>query len=196
MSVIETRLSPKAERGFSAIPESSTRIITLNNGHERRNGNWANKRRRYSAQHAAWTQAMRDELLNLIHATEGALYGFLYKDWSDYRVTNQSLGTAPSGTTAVQLAKDYTFGARTHTRTITRPDAATVTVYEDGVAKAGTLDATTGLFTPGTAWAGGAVTWTGEFNVPVRFASDSVEIILVDRDIYEVRCELVEVFGE
>jgi uncharacterized protein (TIGR02217 family) len=140
---------------------------------------------------------MRAELLNLAHAARGSLYGFLFKDWNDYSVTAQSLGTAPSGSTAVQLVKTYTYGSETYTRTITKPVASTVTVYENGVAKAGTLDDTTGLFTPGTAWTGSAaLTWTGEFLVPVRFASDDIEFVLPHRDIAEVVCELVEVFGE
>lgn len=197
MAVIETRLSPKTEAGFSAVVASSTRVVSMRNGQERRNANWSMKRRRYTARHAGWTQAMRDELLNLAHASEGQLYAWLFKDWADYSVTGQSLGTAPSGTTAVQLVKTYTFGSRTHSRTITRPVSATVVVYEDGVAKAGAVDATTGLFTPSSAWTGGsALTADFQFDVPVRFASDDIEFVLPHREICEVNCDLVEVFGE
>ena len=81
MTVIETRLSPKTEAGFSAVPFSSTRIVTLRNGHERRNANWSQKKRRYTSRHAAWTREMREELLNLVHAAEGMAYAFLFKDW-------------------------------------------------------------------------------------------------------------------
>jgi uncharacterized protein (TIGR02217 family) len=196
MTIIATRLSAKAEVGFSAVVSFSTRVRELKTGYERRNANWLNPKRRYTARTAGWTPAMRAELLNLAHAARGSLYSWLFKDWNDYSVTAQTLGTAPSGSTAVQLVKTYTYGSETYTRTITKPVASTVTVYEDGVAKAGTLDEATGLFTPSTAWAGGALTWTGEFNVPVRFASDDIEFVLPHRDIAEVVCELVEVFGE
>jgi uncharacterized protein (TIGR02217 family) len=127
---------------------------------------------------------MRLELLNVAHACDGMTYAFRFKDWNDYRATAQSLGVAPSGTTAVQLVKTYTFGSRTHTRTITKPVSATVVVYQAGVAKAGTVDATTGLFTPSTAWTGGAA------------LTDDIEFVLPHREIAEVNCELVEVFGE
>jgi uncharacterized protein (TIGR02217 family) len=202
MTIIATRLSAKVEAGFSAVVGSSTRIVSLKNGYERRNSNWAMKKRRFSARTANWDATTRAEVLNLAHACEGMTYGFLFRDWNDYNVTAQSLGTAPSGSTAVQLVKTYTFGSRTHTRTITKPVASTVTVYQDNgsgvfVAKPGTTDEATGLFTPTTAWtAGRAIQWTGEFLVPVRFASDDIEFVLPHRDIAEVVCELVEVFGE
>lgn len=196
MSVIETRLSPKVETGFSAVPMRFTRVRNLQNGHERRNANWTQARRRYTGRYANFTRAQREELLNCVMACEGQLYAFLFKDWSDFSVTGQALGTAPSGTTAVQLVKTYTFGSQTHTRTITRPVSASLTVYEDAVEKAGTVDATTGLFTPSTSWGGGAVTADFEFNVPVRFASDETEFLLPFRDITEVNVELIEVFGE
>lgn len=195
MTVIEERLSPRVEAGFSAMPTRYTRVRQLQNGHERRNANWTQARHRYTGRYAQWDRADREELLNLAHAAEGMTYAFLFKDWNDYRVENQMLDNA-SGTTPVQLVKTYTFGARTVTRTITRPVASTLTVYDGGVAKAGTVDATTGLFTPSTAWSGGAITASFHFDVPVRFASDEIEFVLPFRDITEVNVELIEVFGE
>lgn len=197
MTIIATRLSAKVEAGFSAVVGFSTRVTELKTGYERRNANWVNPKRRYTARTAGWNATMRAELLNLAHAARGSLYSWLFKDWNDYSVTAQSLGNAPSGSTAVQLVKTYTYGSETYTRTITKPVASTVTVYQNGIPKAGTLDDTTGLFTPTAAWtAGQPLTWTGEFVVPVRFASDDIEFVLPHRDIAEVVCELVEVFGE
>lgn len=197
MTVIETRLSPQVEAGFSSIPGHMTRVVTMQNGQERRNAMWTMAKRRYTGRYAKFTRADRDSMLDVVMATVGQTYAFLFKDWSDFDVTGQSLGTAPSGTTAVQLVKTYTFGSQTVTRTITRPVATSLTVYADGVAKAGAVDATTGLFTPTTAWtAGAALTADFEFDVTVRFATDEVEFILPHREISEVNCELVEVFGE
>jgi len=200
MAVIETRLSTRVEQGFTAIPMRSTQVTAMKNGQERRNARWASARRRYTGRYGSWTRAMRDELLAAIMATDGQTYAFLFKDWSDYSVTGQAL-TLPTGTTPVQLVKTYAFGSRTHTRTITRPRAPTVVVYEDAgsgpVAKAGTVDATTGLFTPDTSWnVGTTITADFEFDVPVRFASDEIEIVMPARDICEVNVELIEVFGE
>lgn len=197
MTMIDARMSQKAEAGFSAVVGSSTRVTGKRNGHERRNANWVNKKRRYTSRYAGWDQEMRADLLTQVMVADGMVYSFRFRDWTDYSVTDESLGAAPSGSTPVQLKKTYTKGTATKSRDITKPVASTVTVYQNGVAKAGTLDDMTGLFTPTTAWtAAAALTWTGEFDVCVRFATDEPEFVLPHRDICEVVCELVEVFGE
>lgn len=94
----------------------------------------------------------------------------------DGTVTTQAAGGSFALTTltaSVQLKKTYTLGSQSTIRPIVKPVSATV--YANGVAKAGTLDTTTGLFTPTSAWtAADVVTWTGEFDVPVTFASDEL----------------------
>lgn len=48
----------------------------------------------------------------------------------DYQATAESLGNAPSGTTAVQLIKTYgTAYGQPYVRTIVKPVNGTVTVY-------------------------------------------------------------------
>lgn len=197
MAFLDFRLSTRVEAGFSAIPMHLTRVTTLQNGNEKRNSQWANAKRRYTSQYAGFTRAERDELLNAVEATDGQTYSFRFKDWNDFNVTGQALGLAPSGTTAVQLVKTYSVGPRTKTRTITKPVSAGLVVYQNGTPKAGTVNTLTGLFTPSTAWTTSAVlTADFEFDVPVRFATDEIEFVLPHRDIAEVNCELVEVFGE
>lgn len=196
MAFTDVRLSTRVEAGFSAVPMRLTRVSTLANGNEKRNAQWVNAKRRYTSQYAGFTRAERNELLAFVEAMEGQLYAFRFKDWNDFNVTDEPLGVAPAGSTPVQLVKSYTAGVRTKTREITKPVIATVVVYQNGVAKAGTTDPLTGLFTPTTAWTGSAVlTWTGEFDVPVRFASDEIEFVMPHREISQVNCELVEVFN-
>ena len=197
MAIIETRLSAKVEQGFTAVSSRMTLVKTLANGHEKRNAQWNHGRRMYTADYATFTPADCANLLAAIEATEGQLYAFRFKDWNDYRATEQALGLAPAGSAGVQLVKTYTFGSVTKTRDITKPVAGTVTVYQSGVAKAGTIDTAAGLFTPTTAWTEGAeLTATFEFDVPVRFASDEIQFVMPHRDIREVKCSLIEVLGE
>ena len=197
MTMIEARMSEKAERGFSVIPASSTRVSDKRNGHERRNANRTQRKRRYTSRYAGWTLDMREDLIAQNEVAEGMLYSFRFKDWLDWKVANSSLGLAPSGVTPIQLTRIYSKGGITKTRNITKPRAATVVVYENGTPKPGSVDDTTGLWTPDSAWTTGQpLTWTGEFDVCVRFATDEPEFIMPDREICEVNCELVEVFGE
>lgn len=133
-------------------------------------------------------------------------HSFLVKDWLDFELDGSSQGTAPSGTTPVQLQKVYTVYAgavpiATRTRDITKPVAGTVIVLQNGVAKAGTYSTTTGLFTPSTSWTlGAALTATGEFRVPVRFNNDYMPFSIDNKNgnqhIVNGSVELIEVFNE
>ena len=113
------------------------------------------------------------DYLNYVKSAFMALGGptdsFLVKDYSDFLAVNEPLGLAPAGSTPVQLLRTYSFGAASHSRTITKPLAGAV-ISQNGTPKAGTLDTLTGLFTPTTPWTPAAVlAWDGEFRVPVRF---------------------------
>lgn len=188
--------------GWQGGPTFNTRVITKRNGQERRNANWDQPKHHFTLPFQNITDA--DYLLRLksvFLATRGQAVSFLAKDWSDYRATGESLGNAPAGTAAVQLRKVATFGVATYTRTITKPKAGTVTVYQAGVAKAGAIDTTTGLFTPDTAWTEGQpLTADFEFYVPVRFASDLLPMSIDNRSggnyVMNGSIELIEVFGE
>ncbi|MGQ4661353.1 DUF2460 domain-containing protein [Lysobacter sp. F6437] len=202
MTFYATEIDTCPAYGWQGGPEFDTRIKALRNGHERRNGNWDQVRHRYTLpmQNKAATDYL--SFVKSAHlAMRGQLHSFLVKDYSDFEVTAEPLGLAPAGTTAVQLVKLSTFGLATYERVITKP-LATVVVYEAGVAKAGTLDTLTGLFTPTEAWVeGAALTWSGEFRIPVRFAQDylpfSIDNRFADgRYAMNGSIELIEVFGE
>jgi uncharacterized protein (TIGR02217 family) len=201
--MIETPLDDCVAYGFQAVPGYSTQIVTLDNGAEQRNGNWTRAKRRYTALFQNFTKAEFAILLAAFHAARGSLYAFLFKDHFDYQATLESQGTTPGANlTPVQLRKTYTFGATSIVRSITKPIAGTVTMYQDNgsgtfVAKAGTFSTTTGLFTPNTNWtAGRALKATFEFYVPVRFAFDEFPSSFDDIDAINTNAELVEVFGE
>jgi uncharacterized protein (TIGR02217 family) len=197
MPFMDVRMSTKVGLGFSSVPRRLTRVKDLENGNEKRDGKWSQSKRRFTAQYAEWDRAMRADLLDTIEAMEGQLYAFRFKDHNDYKVKGQPIGLAPAGSAAVQLVRTYTKGPKTTTRTITKPVASKVKVYQDGVLKAVTVGGLTGLLVPTTAWDEGAeLTADFEFDVPVRFATDEVEFILPHLDICEVHCELVEVFNE
>lgn len=201
MAFLETRLSDRVAIGFQSIPFYSTRIVSLDNGKEKRNVNWTKAKRRYTAVYANFTPAQFAELLQCFHAVQGSAYSFRFKDWMDYQADMVAIGNTPgANTTPVQLVKTYTFGANTQTRTITKPVAGTIAVYQDNgagtfVLKAGTTDPTTGLFTPSTAWtAGRALKASFEFDVPVRFASDEMPSSWDNKQAISTNAELVEDF--
>jgi len=201
--MIDAELDLCPAYGWQGGPEFFTRIVTLRNGSERRNANWAGMRHHFTLPFQNITDA--DYLLYLksvFVAAQGQAESFLVKDHSDHTATLEALGTTPSGSTPVQLKKSYTFGATTVSRDITKPVSTGLVVYQNGSPKAGTVDAATGLFTPTTAWTGSAtLTWSGEFRVPVRFASDILSVSIDSRrgnGEYAINgsVELIEVFNE
>lgn len=188
--------------GWQGGPFFRTRIKPLQNGHERRAALASQVRHRYSLPfNNIKEDAYREELKGFFLAMDGMGNSFKIKDRSDHIATLESLGAAPAGTTPVQLRKVSTYGVAAYNRTITKPRAGSVTVYQNGTPKAGTFSVLTGLFTPSTSWTGGAaLTWTGEFYVPVRFDSDELLMSIDNKSsadfIMNGSVDLIEVFGE
>lgn len=180
----EVRFPTDLSHGSSGGPERLTDVVTLRNGFEERNANWADSRRRYDAGLGLRTVNDLHDVLEFFEARNGRLIGFRWKDWVDFKSckpmhvparTDQVLGTGNGTNRAFQLVKTYTSGPRSYVRRITKPVAGTVLVAVDGVAKGFALDATTGLVTLTTAPAAGQTVTAGfEFDVPVRFDADNI----------------------
>lgn len=189
--------------GWQFGPASQVRVLALRSGMESREILQDQMRHSFTLPFAKIRTA--DYLAKLKAAfavCHGPGHSFKVRDWSDYAVTAETLGTAPSGSAPVQLRKTYAFGGQTLVRPITKPDAASVVITQAGTPKAGTVDPLTGLFTPSTAWtAGAALAWSGQFWVPVRFASDQMLMSIPSNygaDGFAVTgsVDLIEVFGE
>lgn len=179
-----------------------TEIKKQKNKHERRNANGDEMLHAYILTLTNVSSDLYVQKLKTAHLVFYAqAHSFLVKDPVDFQCANESLGNAPSGTTSVQLVKTYGIpGIAEYVRDITKPVAGAV-VYQNGVAKTGTLDTETGLFTPTTSWsAGQPLTWTGEFRVPVRFNSDFLPVTVDSKNsnhfFVNGSVELVEVVGE
>lgn len=189
--------------GLQIGTTGNTEVETQRNGHERRNALGDVMLHSYILTLNNVTGSVYLEKLKTAHFVFYArAHSFLVKDPIDHACTDESLGNAPSGTTAVQLIKTYGIeGIASYVREITKPVAGAV-VYQNGVAKAGTLDTLTGLFTPTTSWtAGQPLTWTGEFRVPVRFNSDFCPVTVDSKGqsgqfFVNGSVELIEVTGE
>ena len=187
--------------GWQGGPEGDTEVVALRNRHEHRNAVGSQPRHRFTL---PFQNIRRADYLAYLKAAHLAMrqrtHSFLVKDWLDFAATDESLGTAPAGFTAVQLVKTYSFGPASFQRLITKPVVGAL-VFQDGAEKTGTLDTSTGLFTPDTAWTEGqALTWTGEFRVPVRFDNDYLPFSIDDRSgaqhLVNGSVDLIEVFGE
>ncbi len=190
MAFHEVRFPDNISRGARGGPERRTQIVELASGDEERNASWANSRRRYDV---AYGIRRADDLAVVVaffEARNGRLYGFRWKDWADFKsclpsqtpaATDQQIGTGDGTTTAFQLVKVYASGSQSWTRTITKPVASTVKVAIDGTEQTSgwSVDTTTGIVTFTSAPAAGAAITAGfEFDVPVRFDTDTLDVTL------------------
>jgi uncharacterized protein (TIGR02217 family) len=190
MAFHEVRFPDNISRGARGGPERRTQIVELSSGAEERNASWANSRRRYDV---AYGIRRTDDLATVVaffEARNGRLHGFRFKDWADSKSclpsqtpgpTDQPIGTGNGAATLFQLTKRYTSGAQSWTRAITKPVAGTVTIALNGVPQASgwSVSTTTGLITFTTAPALGVVITAGfEFDVPVRFDTDALDVTL------------------
>lgn len=183
--------------GASGGPERRTEIVTLGSGFEERNAVWAHSRRRYNAGYGIKTL---DELYGVIaffEARNGRLHGFRWRDRADCRsgaptvtvlASDQAIGSGNGVTAAFQLVKTYSSGGIDYQRTIKKPVAGSVLCAIDGVeTHAFTVDTTTGIVTFDAAPAEGAAVSAGfQFDVPVRFDTDRLDINLAHFEAGEI----------
>ncbi|WP_444464160.1 phage distal tail protein, Rcc01695 family [Rhodobacter capsulatus] len=190
MAFHEVRFPDNISRGARGGPERRTQIVELASGAEERNASWANSRRRYDV---AYGIRRADDLAAVVaffEARNGRLHGFRFKDWADFKScppsqtpgpTDQPIGTGNGAATLFQLTKRYTSGSQSWTRAITKPVAGTVTIALNGAPQASgwSVSTTTGLITFTTAPAAGVGITAGfEFDVPVRFDTDALDVTL------------------
>lgn len=173
----------------SGGPMRQTQIVVMGSGGEQRNARWVNSRRTYRISNI---QSDDDAavIIDFFEARNGRLRGFRFKDWLDYKscrpqgsvtASDQDIGTGTGTLQTMQLTKKYTSGSITWTRDITKPVSGTVKVAYAGVEQTSgwSVDTTTGEITV-SAGAGVAVTAGFEFDVPVRFDTDNLQITWSD----------------
>ncbi|WP_322865514.1 DUF2460 domain-containing protein [Aquicoccus sp. G2-2] len=189
MTFHEMRFPANLSFGSVGGPERRTDIVTLANGYEERNTPWAHSRRRYDAGVSMRSLDDIETLIAFFEARHGQIYGFRWKDWSDFKSclaskepaqADQVIGTGDEETTAFQLSKSYRSGAYSYRRPIAKPVAGSVRVAIEGVEQLEgvhyEVDTATGFVhfahPPN---AGMQVTAGFEFDVPVRFDTDSIQ---------------------
>lgn len=179
-----------ANLSFGSIggPERRTDVVTLANGFEERNSPWAHSRRRYDAGLGMRSLDDIETMISFFEARQGQVYGFRWKDWSDYKTCkpsvavaygDQVIGYGDGITTEFQLSKTYISGDVSYRRPIKKPVLGTVKAGVGGTqlfeAVDWEIDLTTGIVSFFVAPEENAEVTAGfEFDVPVRFDTDRI----------------------
>lgn len=189
MGFHEIRFPANLSFGSVGGPERRTEIVTLANGFEERNTPWAHSRRRYDAGVSLRSLDDVEALIAFYEARRGQLFGFRWKDWSDYKsclpsknptALDQIIGQGDGERVAFSLAKTYQSGEESYTRPIVKPVLGTVLIAIAGDPKVETLefsvDTTTGAIVfPTPPDPGVQITAGFEFDVPARFDTDRIQ---------------------
>ncbi len=187
------RLPPDIESGATGGPEFMTVIQEAISGQEQRIRVWAKCRAKYDIGYSILNSddatGNYRAVYHLFYGHLGRLYPFRFKDWNDYSATNANFGTGDGSDTTFQLSKTYdpslillnAAGTRTYTREIYLL-ANTPVIKVNNVTKTVATDyniSATGLVTFTSAPTNGhALTWTGEFDIPVRFDIDHLPVTM------------------
>lgn len=174
-------------RDATVIPEFSTSVSVTASGFERRNSLWSNARLRFDVGPGIRSEAELGELIAFYRARRGAARGFRLRDPSDFSSNDmvgtptpvdQLLGTGNGTQSDFPLIKSYGSEDEQQVRRITRPAFETILVSIENVVQLGNWELLEGgVISFGTPPAPGATVRAGFlFDVPVRFAQDSLEI--------------------
>ena len=173
-------------------PERKTDVVALGSGREERNARWAHSRRRFDAGYGVKSLEALASVVAFFEERRGRLYGFRWRDRLDHAscvpggsVTpfDQTIGTGDGAATTFLLRKTYGSAHAPYGRPIVKPVDGTVRVAVAGVEQTAGVgfrcDPTTGVvsFLAGHLPPAGATVTAGfNFDVPVRFDTDYLEI--------------------
>jgi uncharacterized protein (TIGR02217 family) len=212
MTIPSYRLPPWIEKGSGFGPSFRNVIQEAISGNEQRFAQWTKCRATGDLSYGLLTSSdpVGDfkAILALWRGHFGSLYPFRFKDWGDFQATHEVFGTGTGALTAFQLSKTYdpqaillgTAGSFFYVRQIVLLAVGVAPqIYINNVLQtSGYSISSSGLVTFTTPPASAAqLTWSGEFDVPVRFDADSLPVVLNESDIAGIRSiPIKEVIGE
>lgn len=173
MTFLTSRLPTKVEVNAVLRDDEDIEIVVTDGLWEQRNARHSQSLREWdlSFPAGAYDDVTIAAVIAMYKAARGKLYGFRFKDPIDNSATLQAFGTGDGTTATFQLRKNYTSGGETHQRKITRPVSA-IQIYKNDVLQTSgySVNYDTGLVTfTSIPAAAAALTWSGSFDVPVRF---------------------------
>lgn len=201
MSFHNVRLPEEIERGVTGGPGFKTTIITTFSGDEYRNIDWSKARGSWQAGFKR-PHEENQAVIDFFYARRGRAYGFRFRDWSDYEVDNV-IGMTDGIETEYQAIKVYESGDHQYHRPLTRlVTGMKVFVGEDEVAA--TVDLDTGIITlpawpepdpdePQPPHEPEPIRIVGEFDVPVRFDTDDLNVTMLTYDVSTIDAPIIEI---
>jgi len=174
MSFSEERLDLGYDYGTVATITTKTSIIESKNGTEQRTPQWYQPLLQFNIGERSETNDQLDQFIAFYTARKGAFQGFRFKDWSDYQFS--TIITLNANRQA-QLFKAYFVAGFTVKRPLVKivPGSILVSVGNSPVTTGWTVNFNTGIITFDQVQTE-PIQVSGEFDVPVRFATDKINL--------------------
>jgi len=198
-SFVEQRFPECVSFGSQGGPGFKTSVFTFDSGFTALEVQWDRIRARYTATFENATPEDITEIEVFFYGMRGRALGFRYKDWSDYQITNQNMGVGDGITTTFQIFKRYESGGHVFDRTIKKTVFFTANISMDGsqLLEGSDYDIlhTRGQIVFSNPPANGSVVVVNyiEYDVPVRFDTDRLEVAYDDFHQLNLDVELIEI---
>lgn len=169
---IEKRLLDRVSFGSNSGFEFNTDIKQMRNGRESRLARWEVPLRPLNVVFRLLDAADKQQLEDAFLVCKGRATGFRFRDPLNYRVSNMPFAIGTGEAQQAQLVRVSRFNVDVG-YPIYKPVQGSVTIFADGEPLPAGIYWNTGKV-EFTAPEGAVITWTGEYDIPVRFDSDSL----------------------
>jgi uncharacterized protein (TIGR02217 family) len=190
MAFHDVRLPIDVERGAQGGPRFKTTILILGGGLEKRNIDWARVKGDWDIGYGIQSKEAYKTVIEFFYVRQGMAHSFRFKDWSDFEITSGNMFTTDGVTATFQIFKRYSSGGIDFDRELVKPVASGWVVTVNAIGQTVVYDTApgatevainslTGIVTLGATHAATStqdVVLTGEFDVPVRFDTDKLDI--------------------
>lgn len=173
--LVEERLDLGITYGTTATITTNTAIVESLSGRETRSINWVQPLIKFNIGQRGCINQELESFIAFHRARKGAYEGFRFKDWSDYQLSNQLITLNQD--LQAQLFKTYTVAGVSVKRPLVKivEETVTVNVGNSPVTEGWEVDFNTGVITFDEQPTG-AIRVSCEFDVPVRFESDKIDL--------------------
>lgn len=178
---IDDTIDQCAAYGFTGGPSFRTNIAELRSWREKRNADVDMARHSYTAPYSNISDDGWREIRRMFYVCRGRLHSFRLRDPNDYIATNELFGIGDGVTARFQLSNLSEADGVTYSRLVQLP--VNPHVFADGVEDFPSIDLTTGEvdFGSNPPAIGAALTWSGLFDIKVRFDQDELPFSLDSR---------------
>lgn len=178
---IDDTIDQCAAYGFTGGPVFRTNIVEMRSWRESRNADVDMARHMYSAPYQNIDQEGWREIRRMFFVCRGRVHCFRLRDPNDDRADQELFGIGDGTTSLFQLSTLSEADGITYSRLVQLP--VNPVIYVDGVEVAASVDLQSGEVDFGSSVpdVGAALTWSGMFDVKVRFDQDELPFSLDSR---------------